>query len=70
MAVKVKEKNMEDNFEIKNAQTDSRANDLLSYLSKWNMTVEETVDVLYRAQDMIRQKREKVLLMELLRKLK
>ena len=59
-----------ENARIRDAQTEARAGELLTYMNKWNMTAEEAVDTLYRAESLIRQKREKIFLADLLKQVK
>ena len=47
-----------ENARIKDAQLEARAGELLTYMNKWNMTAEEAGDTLYRAESLIRQKRD------------
>lgn len=61
---------MENNYEIRDAQLEARAGELLTYMNKWNMTAEEAVDTLYRTESLIRQKREKIFLADLLKQVK
>ena len=59
-----------ENARIRDAQIEARAGELLTYMNKWNMTAEEAVDTLYRAESLIRQKREKIFLADLLKQVK
>ena len=59
-----------ENARIKDAQLEARAGELLTYMNKWNMTAEEAGDTLYRAESLIRQKREKIFLADLLKQVK
>lgn len=61
---------MEENYEIKEAQLDAKADELLAYLSKWNMTARETRELIYQIERKLNQKQEKVLLANLLKQMK
>ena len=61
---------MEENYKIKDAQLDAKADELLAYLSKWNMTARETQELIYRIERKLNQKQEKVLLANLLKQMK
>lgn len=59
-----------ENARFRDAQIEARAGELLTYMNKWNMTAEDAVDTLYRAQDILRNKREKIFLADLLKQVK
>ena len=60
---------MEDNYEIKVAQQDARAKESLKDLEKYNMTADETIETLYRVQDMIRTGKQKMFLKDLMKQM-
>ena len=69
MAVRMRTESMEENYEIKDAQRDARAKEILKDLEKYNMTADETVETLYRVQDMIRTGKRKMFLKDLMKQM-
>lgn len=59
----------EENWEIVEAQRDARAKEILKDLEKYNMMADETIETLYRVQDMIRTGTQQLFLKELMKKM-
>lgn len=59
----------EENREIADAQRTARAKEILKDLEKYNMTADETIETLYRVQDMIRTGTRQLFLKELMKKI-
>ncbi|MBR3517773.1 MAG: hypothetical protein IKO10_15845 [Lachnospiraceae bacterium] len=60
---------MEEDYKIKEAKWDARAKEILKDLEKYNMTADETVETLYRVQDMIRNGKNKMFLKDLMKRM-